>query len=122
MGAPNRNQHWVPQFYLSYFATPDTRDTKYPKIWAFPVKEQKEEFRTHTRNVAAKRDLYAFCKPDVDKRLSNLESMLGKFWPIISADRYPIDLGFKRGISLFIATLYLRHPAELERQRRALAS
>jgi len=121
MAAPNRNQHWVPQFYLKYFATADTRDSGRPQIWAFPITEG-DEFRTSVRNVAARRDLYGFCSPQVDQRLSELEGMLGRFWPTISNEQYPIDLGFKQGISLFIATLYMRHPAQLERQRRFVAS
>ncbi len=121
VAAPNRNQHWVPQFYLRYFATPESRDTHHPKIWAFPVQEG-EEFCTTTRNVAAQRDLYAFCAPKGDKKLSDLEGMLGKFWPTLTQPRYPLDLGFRRGISLFIATLYLRHPEQLSRQRRFSAS
>jgi hypothetical protein len=117
MASANRNQHWVPQFYLRYFATPETRDTPHPKIWAFPVKEG-EEFVANVRNVAAKRDLYNFCDPEVDKRLTDLEGTLAQFWPTITQEGYPIDLGFKKGISLFIATLYLRHPSQLERHRR----
>ena len=95
VAAPNRNQHWVPRFYLRYFATAETRDTKQPMVWAFPVKEG-EEFVTQTRNVAAKRDLYAFCEPAVDKRLTDLESRLGEFWPRIIEDCYPISADFKR--------------------------
>jgi hypothetical protein len=72
--------------------------------------------------VAAQRDLYAFCGPKVDKQLSDLESTLATHWAKLSGQRYPLDLGFKRGISLFISTLYLRHPSELERQRRFAAS
>jgi hypothetical protein len=117
MASPNRNQHWVPQFYLRYFATPESRDTSHPKIWAFPIKEG-EEFVANVRNVAAQRDLYNFCDPEVDERLTDLEGMLAEFWPTITQDAYPIDLGFKKGISLFIATLYLRHPSQLARHRR----
>lgn len=117
MAAPNRNQHWVPQFYLRYFATPETRDSASPKIWAFPI-HAGEEFVTSPRNVAAKRDLYSFCTGKVDEELAALEGTLRQYWPTLTEKQYPIDLGFRRGISLFIATLYMRHPATLDRQRR----
>jgi hypothetical protein len=121
MASANRNQHWVPQFYLRYFATPETRDTRHLKIWAFPIKEG-EEFVTGIRNVAAERDLYAFCDSEVDQRLSGLESTLGRIWPKLTRDRYPIDLGFKRAVGLFVATLYLRHPSELCRQQQRMSA
>lgn len=111
----------MPQFYLRYFATPETRDSDRPQIWAFP-RYAGDEFRTRVRNVAAQRDLYSFCAPQVDDRLSDLESFLGRFWPTLTQDRYPLDLAFKRGISLFIATLFLRHPSQLERHRRFTSS
>lgn len=90
-------------------------------IWAFPVKAG-DEFCTAPRNIAAQRDLYSFCSPRVDAKLSDLESMLGRFWPTLAQERYPVDQGFRKGIGLFIATLYMRHPAQLARQRRFTAS
>lgn len=116
MATPNRNQHWVPQFYLRYFATSDSRETGKPQIWALPVDEG-DEFLTNPRNIAAQRDLYAFCASSVDERLTDLEGLLARFWPRFANDHYPIDDTFRKALSLFIATLYLRHPAELERHR-----
>lgn len=31
----SKHQHWVPQFYLRYFATPESRATKAPQVWIF---------------------------------------------------------------------------------------
>ena len=34
MSKPKR-QHWVPRFYLRYFATPQTKETSEPGAWIF---------------------------------------------------------------------------------------
>src|SRR5262249_4836049 len=94
VAAPNRNQHWVPQFYLRHFAVPETRDSNHPKIWAFPI-EEGEEFKPSIRNVAAKRDLYTCCGPEIDEKLTDLESMLSRYWHTFANEHYPIDDGFK---------------------------
>ena len=106
----------MPQFYLRRFAIPETRHSDHPQIWAFPI-DKGEEFYARTRNVAAKRDLYTYCGPEVDQRLGDLESFLGQHWSKFADDHYPVHVPFKKGLGLFISTLYLRHPAELERQR-----
>lgn len=31
----SKHQHWVPQFYLCYFATPESHGTKTPQVWIF---------------------------------------------------------------------------------------
>src|ERR1039457_2681224 len=98
MAAPNRNQHWVPQFYLRGWATATTRGTNKPQIWAFPI-EDGEEFKTIPRNVAAQRDLYTFCSPEVDRRLTDLEGFLGRFWPRFTDDHYPLDDAFRKTVS-----------------------
>jgi hypothetical protein len=77
------NQHWVPQFYLKYFATPDTQQTKNPKTWIFSKDEEDGDPKlTNIRNICAKRFLYS--PPDKDgqreweleTRLSDIESLL----------------------------------------------
>jgi hypothetical protein len=30
-----KNQHWVPQFYLRHFATPETRGKDGAQVWIF---------------------------------------------------------------------------------------
>jgi hypothetical protein len=121
MAAPNRNQHWVPQFYLKYFATPESADAKHPQIWAFPIDEG-EEILVSTRNVAAKRDLYTLCGSEVDERLTDLEGFLATYWPRFANQHCAISDAFKKTLALFISTSYLRHPRELERQRRLQAA
>lgn len=116
MAAGNRNQHYVPRFYLRYFATPESRESPHPQVWAFPI-EKGDEYRTGTRNVAAERDLYAYCGSDLDKRFTDLEGMLSKHWNDLACQDRALDDGFRKAMSLFICTLYLRHPDELKRQR-----
>jgi hypothetical protein len=54
------NQHWVPQFYLREFATPDTRESKQPKVWIFSRHDNDgDEKLTWIRNVCAQRYLYS---------------------------------------------------------------
>jgi hypothetical protein len=118
----NKSQHWVPRFYLRYFATPESRNGKHPQIWALPNVEG-EEFLTNVSKVAAERYLYTPLKPGggrdttVDERLSEVETLLAQLWPKIANNDYPLDKGFRQGLSLFISTLYLRHPSKLQRHR-----
>jgi hypothetical protein len=118
MAQPKKNQHWVPQFYLGYFAIPGTQ-----KIWAVP-KDEGEAFITSIRNVAAQKFLYSPVTADgnrddkVDERLRGVEELLARLWPRIAHDHYNMDEGFRKGISLFIATLFLRHPCMLESHHR----
>jgi hypothetical protein len=118
MAQANKNQHWVPQFYLEYFAIPGTQ-----RIWAFPIHEGKE-FNTIIRNVAAQSFLYSPRTADgnrdhnVDNELWGLENLLSQLWPRIANDHYFMGDGFRKGLSLFIASLFLRHPSKLDSHRR----
>ena len=117
MATNTKVQHWVPQFYLRYFATPETRDTDRPQVWIFS-KHDGDPKRTSIRNVAAKS--YFYTPKDVsgsrdwqtDTRLSDLESVLSRVWPEL-ANGF-IDLhrseAIRRAVALFVSTLHLRHP------------
>jgi len=51
-----KNQHWVPRFYLRYFATPETRQTKEPKVWIFSKDENDgDESCPNVKNICSKR-------------------------------------------------------------------
>ena len=83
------NQHWVPKFYLRYFATPQTRETDSPRVWIFSKRDKDgDEKLTHARNVCAKRFLYTD------------------------------DEGVRKGLSLFMAIMHLRNPAVREQVER----
>ena len=59
MGNPIK-QHWVPQFYLRHFATPDTRTTQEPKVWVFSQDETDGDERlANIKDVCARRYMYA---------------------------------------------------------------
>ena len=69
-----RRQHWVPRFYLDYFATPESRDTEEPLVWAFS-KEAGDPILISSRQVAAKNFLYS-PKDQVGKRSPAMEKKL----------------------------------------------
>lgn len=112
------NQHWVPQFYLREFSTPETRRKKEPQVWIFSKNESDGTERlTNVRNVCAKRYLYSPRDEDgnrsweVDDKLQGVESLLAKMWPQIASDF--INLGsdpVRKALALFIATTHVRHP------------
>lgn len=112
------NQHWVPQFYLRGFSTPETRQRKVPQVWIFSKHESDGiERLTNVRNVCAKRYLYSPRDEygnrswEVDDNLQSVESLLAEIWPQLAFDF--IDLGndaIRKALALFIATTHVRHP------------
>ena len=118
----SKNQHWVPQFYLREFATPDTRETKHPKVWILSRDDKEgDEKLTWIRNVCAQRYLYSPKAADgersweVDDDLEGVEMLLAQFWNEISSDFIDLANETIRGaLSLFIATNHVRHPANIK--------
>jgi|CXWL01.1.fsa_nt_gi hypothetical protein len=116
------NQHWVPKFYLREFATPETRQTKEPKVWIFSKQESDgSEQLTNVRNVCAKRYLYSPRDEsgqrswEIDDELQRVESLLAQIWPQVASDF--IDLGnesIRKALALFVATAHVRHPDNRE--------
>ena len=113
------NQHWVPQFYLRGFSTPETKDKKEKQVWAFH-KDEGDPFLVNVKDIAAQRYLYTPQAPDgtrdwsIDDSLTDLEGLVGKIWPAVAHDF--VDLSseaIRKGLSLFIATLILRHPSKI---------
>ncbi|SRR6266487_1614892 len=123
MNAP-KNQHWLPQFYLRRFAVPGFRNSKNAKIW-ISAKEDAEPEKRKIRNICAKDFLYSYLRDDgsrsfeTERKLASLETTISQLYSRI-ADGFP-DLeqawGIKKLLSLFFATLLLRHPDELEGTR-----
>jgi hypothetical protein len=114
----SKHQHWVPQFYLRYFATPDSRGTKSPQVWIFSKHDEDgDEQLTHVRNVCGKRYLYTPIdtdgqrKWDLDDRLGDAETLLAEIWREL-ADGYVSldDDSIRKGLSLFVALMHLRNP------------
>ncbi len=116
------NQHWVPQFYLKCFSTPETRKTKNPKAWIFSKNsEDGGPSLTNIRNICAKRYLYSPISADgqrdweLESKLNGLESLLASIWPSI-AEGF-IDLqneSIRKSIALFVSVMHLRHPDGLK--------
>jgi len=114
----SKHQHWVPQFYLRYFATPESRDTKKPQVWIFSKDLQDgDEQLTSVRNVCGKRYLYSPRQLDgsrswaLDDKLSDVEAFLGLIWPALATDFVDLaDEHIRKALSLFVATTHMRHP------------
>jgi ligand-binding SRPBCC domain-containing protein len=116
-------QHWVPRFYLKEFSTPETRDTKDPQVWIFSRHEGDSQ-KVNIKDVAAKRYLYSpkneqgvRCWRTEDK-LAALESTTGIFWSCITRNFVNLDeVWVRKGVSLFMSTLMLRHPNKMDEHR-----
>lgn len=113
-----KHQHWVPQFYLRYFATPETRNSDKPQVWIFSKDDSDgDEKLTSVRNVCGRRYLYSPMQPDgerswaLEDRLGNVETLLGQVWPALANDF--VDLSrepIRKALALFVAIMHLRHP------------
>ena len=113
-------QHWVPQFYLKEFSTPETKDAKMKKVWAFH-REEGDPFLANVEDIAAQRHLYTPACPEgnrdwkTDDKLTDLEDLISKVWPSIANDFVDLsDKHIRMAVSLFVATLILRHPSKIE--------
>lgn len=122
----SKHQHWVPQFYLRYFATPESRGSKTPQVWIFSKHDEDgDEQMTHVRNVCGKRYLYTPVDTDgqrkweLDDRLGDVETLLAQIWPELAEGYVSLDDdSVRKGLSLFVALMHLRNPAvrgEVER-------
>lgn len=112
-------QHWVPQFYLKEFSTPETRDAKMKKVWAFH-REKGDPLLVNVEDIAAQRHLYTPACPEgkrdwkTDDKLTDLEELISKVWPTIAHDYVNLsDKHIRMAVSLFVATLILRHPCKI---------
>lgn len=113
-----KHHHWVPQFYLRYYATPETRGTDQPQVWIFSKHESDgDEKLTNVRNVCGKRYLYAPQTQSgerdwaLDDLITGLEDTLSRIWPDLVESRVSIeDRDLRKGLALFVAVMYLRNP------------
>ena len=118
--AKAKKQHWVPRFYLKEFSIPETRHSKHPKVWVFS-KHEGDPTIVGVKDVAAKRYLYSPKNSDGERswatedKLASLESILSAFYPHIAHDFVDLEATWvRKGLSLFISTLMLRHPKNIE--------
>ena len=117
------NQHWVPKFYLKYFATPETKTTKSPKVWIFSKdKKDGDPLLTNIRNICAKRYLYSPVGSDGQRewaleksKLHDLETTLSTVWPSLANGYVGLmqHESIRKLIALFVSVMHLRHPDSL---------
>lgn len=117
-----RRQHWVSRFYLRWFATPDTTGKEDPDVWLFH-KEQGDPFRTSITNVAVETFLYSpqtgEAKRDfeTEHKLEKLESVIAPLWKKFATNYVDLkDSTVRKGIGLFLATLFHRNPLRMDDQ------
>ena len=115
-----KNQHWVPRFYIKEFSIPETKNKKNPQVWIFS-KFEGDPQKVNISDIAAKRYLYSPKNEQgqrnwkTEDKLASLETTISKFWPHVANEFVNLDEEWvRKGLSLFIATLILRHPAKLE--------
>lgn len=109
--------HWVPQSYLRGFAANPERS----KIWRFSKIAGDPELKPIDK-VAMRHHLYVPRGDDglrddaFEKKLANLEQLFGTpFWKALQNDFVDMsETPVRQGISLLVATMFLRHPKQLE--------
>lgn len=118
MSKPKR-QHWVSQFYLKYFATPETRRTKIPMVNV----HQRDKLNEHASRRAVKEicvqgHLYSPVQNNgerdwsMEEMLGDTEAKLGSMWPeITQGDTAVPNNDAKRFLAMFVAAMHLRNPA-----------
>lgn len=94
------------------------------KVWAFH-RDEGEPLLINVEDIAAKRHLYTPACPEgkrdwkTDDKLTDLESMVSKIWPAVANDYIDLsDKHIRMALSLFIATLILRHPSKIEEVKK----
>jgi hypothetical protein len=123
MSSPKRH-HWIPQFYLRWFATPESLGSKNPRVYIFHRREG-EPTQVAVSRIAVQKYLYSpftdgsgrDFRREID--LAKLDGLLSRIWPALACDF--VDLAsrpVRQAISLFMATLFLRHPYTFARQRQ----
>jgi hypothetical protein len=112
-----KRQHWVSRFYLKQFAI--DKNKKVPQVWNFS-KFKGNPFIVNINDIAVKNYLYSPQDTDgsrdyyMEHKLASLEHTVGMIWNDFANDFIDLDNQSNRKIiSLFIATLYLRHPKRL---------
>lgn len=113
-----KNQHWVPKFYLRYFATPESRNSEEAQVWIFSKDDADgDETLTNVRNVCGKRYLYTPLDDSgerlwhLDEKIESLETTMGAIWPAIAEGFIDLDDStIRKGLSLFVAVMHLRNP------------
>jgi hypothetical protein len=117
-------QHWVPKFYLKYFATPETANTGKPCVWVFP-REDGDPFLTGVNGICAENYLYSPANADGDRsfeleeRFSKVEGLLSHLWPELATGFADMsDSAIRKAIALLASILLMRTPAAFEQTQK----
>jgi hypothetical protein len=119
MSDPKR-QHWVPMLYLREFATPETDGENDPDVWLFH-KDDGDPFKTSISNVAVQSFFYSTLSEaagrdfNAEHKLRDLENAVGPVWKRFAKQFVDLDdTVVRKGIGLFIATLFHRNPQRID--------
>lgn len=118
-----RKQHYVPRFYLKEFATDETHGKKdKAQIHIYDLKNEEKSIR-NIKTIAHKQYLYSPTNEEnarssyMEDKLANFENTISKMWKDFANTRMGLSPSMKKGVSLFIATLILRHPDNLHKNK-----
>jgi len=119
-----KKQHWVPRFYLKEFSIDKPQTKKETQVWIFSKKEGAPKI-VNIKDIAVKRYLYSPKDEDgnrcwkMEEELASLEGLISQIWPTLAHGYLDLsNQSYKKIISLFLATLYLRHPKRLPEQEK----
>lgn len=118
MSKPKR-QHWVPQFYLNYFAIPETRGTKIPMVYVHHRDNLSQKApRRAVKEVCVQGHLYSPAQDNgerdwsMEETLGHIEAKLGLLWPeIVQGNAAVPDDETKGFLAMFVAAMHLRNAA-----------
>lgn len=116
-----KQQHWVPRFYLRFFATPETAGGDEAQVWLLS-KDEGDPILANVRKVAGRRYLYSpkdergSRDAELESKLADYENLLKGIWPQVAGDfvDFDGDKPIRKGLALFISLLFLRHPRRLD--------
>ena len=118
-----KRQHYVPKFYLKEFATDNTYGKKdKAQVHIYDLENEKKDIR-NIKTIAYEKYLYSPQNEEnprssyMEDKLADMESLMSKIWKGFANTRMGLSSSMKKGISLFIATLILRHPENLDKNK-----
>jgi len=119
-----KRQHYVPKFYLKEFATDDTYGKKdKAQVHIYDLENAKKDIR-NIKTIAYEKYLYSPQNEEnsrstyMEDKLAGLESLISKIWKDFANNRMGLSPSIKKGVSLFIATLILRHPDNIPKHQQ----
>lgn len=121
-----RNQHYIPRFYLKEFATNETYGKKgNEQVYIYDKKTEKSEIR-NIKKIAKENYLYSPKDSNgnrsmyMENKLGEIENLVSLIWNDFSNDFINLEnYNIKKVMALFLSSLILRHPNNLERNENS---